>query len=309
MLDTRSDVRSDDSSNRRWDQREATATRLLRSSVNHSYDPDVHIDWDAPHDPDRYWMPPHRSSLYGTDLWESLGRAKQIELTKHEVASAASAGVWFEAILMRMLAREYYDMDPRSKHAQYALTEIADECRHSIMFGRLIEALGCEPYTAPGHDHKLGNYLVKTAKGAHMYAAILIAEEVLDTIQREIMADESLQPLIRMVSRIHVVEEARHVRFAREELVRNVPTSYFARRHDQLVIGRAALMIASRLTHPGPYAAVGLNPSTARQVARSNPHFRTTLRWAGTRISEFLAAQGLIGGPGLPLWRRSGLLT
>jgi hypothetical protein len=288
--------------------REDTADRLLRASLNHSYDPDLHIDWSAPHDPDRYWLPPHRSSLHGTRLWRDLGRDGQIALTKHEVAGAAAAGVWFETILMRMLTREYYDMDPRSKHAQYALTEIADECRHSIMFGRLIESLGAEPYAANRHEHALGNYLVKTARGAHMYAAILIAEEVLDTIQREIMADDSLQPLIRMVSRIHVVEEARHVRFARAELVRQLPTGFFQRRHDQLVIGRAAMMIAGRLTHPGIYAAVGLDPVRARAVARANPAFRETLRWAGSRVVEFLGSHGLIGGPGLPLWHRSGLL-
>jgi len=291
------------------DTRDETAERLLRASLPHSYDPDLHLDWDAPHDPDRYWMPPRRSSLYGTPMWDALGRAGQIELTKHEVASAASGGVWFETILMRMLTREYYDMDPRSRHAQYALTEIADECRHSVMFGRLVEALGTPLYRASRRDHMLGRYLVATARGAHMYAAILIAEEVLDAIQREIMVDDSLQPLIRMVSRIHVVEEARHVRFAREELVRQVFGLSPARRaHAQLVIGRSAALIAGRLTHPAVYASVGLDPATARAAARANPAFRATLAWAGRKVVAFLGEQGLVGGPGGFLWRRSGLL-
>ena len=291
------------------DTREETADRLLRASLNHSYDPDLHIDWTAPHAADRFWMPPHRSSLYGTALWDSLGRDGQIELTKHEVANAAAAGVWFETILMRMLTRELYDMDPRTHHAQYALTEIADECRHSIMFGRLMEALGAEPYRAPKRDHMLGRYLVTTARGAHMYAAILIAEEIMDAIQREIIADDSLQPLIRMVSRIHVVEEARHVRFARDELARQVASLSFVRRsHAQLVIGRAALLIANRLTHPGVYAAIGLDPSPARAAARHNPAFRATLKWAGAKVATFLSDQGLLAGPGKPLWHKSGLI-
>jgi hypothetical protein len=52
------------------------------------------------------------------------------------VASVAGLGVWFETILMQLLVREYYRQDPTAAHAQYALTEIADECRHSVMFGR-----------------------------------------------------------------------------------------------------------------------------------------------------------------------------
>ncbi|MGH8919814.1 MAG: diiron oxygenase, partial [Actinomycetes bacterium] len=36
--------------------RESTATRLLRTSAKHSYDPAVEIDWDAPLAPDRYFI-------------------------------------------------------------------------------------------------------------------------------------------------------------------------------------------------------------------------------------------------------------
>jgi hypothetical protein len=289
--------------------REQTAEKLLRASVRHSYDPDLHIDWDAPHEPDRYWLPPHRSSLYGTGLWDRLTEPQRIELTKHEVANAASAGVWFETLLIRMLAREYYDMDPRSRHAQYALTEIADECRHSIMFGKMVEALGCPAYPASKREHVLGRYLVSTARGPRMYASILIAEEVLDALQREIMVDESLQPLIRMVSRIHVVEEARHVRFAREEVIRQAAAlGPIPRAYAQVVIGRSALMISKRLTHPGVYASVGLDPRAAQAAARANPHFRATLKWTGARVSAFLTEHGLTSGPGRPLWQLSGLL-
>src|SRR5215831_8920975 len=194
------------------DAREQTAQRLLDSSLRHSFDPDLEIDWSAPLDPDAYWIPPQRSSLYGTALWDGMTRTQQVQLTKHEVVSAASAGIWFETILMQMLIRHYYDQNPTSQHAQYALTEVADECRHSVMFGRLIARLGCPPYPATRRDQFLGRFLKTTATGPHMFASILIAEEILDAFQREIMADETLQPLIRTVARIHVVEEARHVK-------------------------------------------------------------------------------------------------
>lgn len=289
--------------------REAVATRLLAASVRTSYDPVVDIDWSAPHTPGAYWMPPRRSSLYGTALWEGMSEEQRIELTKHEVAGAASAGLWFETILMQMLIRHYYDADPTTRHAQYALTEVADECRHSIMFGRLIEAIGCPVYRADPVDHLLGRWLKATATGPQMYAAILIAEEMLDAFQREAMADESIQPLIRMVSRIHVVEEARHVRFARDELARQVEAAGpVALGYARLVIGRAAYSITRRLVNPRAYAAVGIPPAVGVAAARANPHWRATLRWSAQRIAEHLAELGLIAGPGRLLWRRAGLL-
>ncbi len=289
--------------------REATASRLLDLSLQRQYEPAVDIDWAAPLDPDRFWIPPHRSSLYGTSLWDGLTHRQRVELTKHEVASAASAGLWFETILMQMLIRFYYDADPTSQHAQYALTEVADECRHSIMFGRLISAAGCPVYPPTRADHFLGRFLKTTARGPHMYAAILIAEEILDSFQREIMADESLQPLIRMVSRIHVIEEARHIRFAREELDRQVAAANpVSLAYSRLVIARAAYAIAARLVHPSIYRSVGIDPRTGRAAARANPHFRATLRWSASRITPTLTDLGLIAGPGRLLWTRAHLL-
>jgi hypothetical protein len=291
------------------DAREQTAQRLLDSSLRHSFDPDLEIDWSAPLDPDAYWIPPQRSSLYGTSLWDGMTRAQQVELTKHEVVSAASAGIWFETILMQMLIRHYYDQDPTSQHAQYALTEVADECRHSIMFGRMIDKMGCQPYKANWRDQNLGRYMKATATGAHMYAAILIAEEVLDAFQREIMVDQTLQPLIRMVARIHVVEEARHVRYAREELVRQIQKSNKLQLgYARLVIGRAACSIAERLIHPDIYRAVGIDPALGQRVALDNPSFQETLRWSGQKVVTFLSELGLIEGVGRRLWKQSRLL-
>ena len=53
-----------------------------------------------------------------------------------------------------------------------------------------------------------------------LFAPVLVAEEITDRLQRATMNDEAINPLVRMVNRIHVVEEARHVRFAREEVAR-----------------------------------------------------------------------------------------
>jgi P-aminobenzoate N-oxygenase AurF len=289
--------------------REQTATRLLRSSAEHSYDPEVEIDWDAPFVPGKYFAPPERSSLYGTDLWDRLSEEQRITLTRHEVAAIAGLGVWFETILMQLLVREYHRQDPTAAHAQYALTEIADECRHSVMFGRMISRLDCPVYRVDKVNEALGRWIAATARGPRMFAAILIAEEVLDTLQREASADERVQPLVRMVSKIHVIEEARHVRYAREELARQIRAARTSRlAFDRMVIARTAYLTGKRLVHAGVYRSVGIDPAEGRRAAWSNPNYRRTLRWAAERVVAYLGDLGLIGGPGLALWRRSGLL-
>jgi hypothetical protein len=290
--------------------REQVADRLLRASAEHSHDPLAEIDWDAPLVEGMFFLPERRISLYGTPLWERMSHDQRVELSRHEVASTAGIGIWFEVILMQMLSRYIYDRDLQQRHLQYGLIEIADECRHSIMFARLLEKLGCPTYRPDRLAHELGRIMKTTSSGPDMFAAALIAEEILDRLQREAMADETVQPLVRHVSRIHVVEEARHVRYAREALARVMPRLGPVRR--ELVRGSiawSAHVISTRLVHPDAYRAVGLDAREAAQAARTSPARRETLAWAASRLTEFFTEVGLIGGPSRVVWRRSGLLA
>jgi hypothetical protein len=290
--------------------REDTAERLLIASTRHTLDPAVEVDWAAPLDPDKFFIPEHRVSLYGTSLWQGLSRAQRIELSKHEVASTASVGIWFEIVLMQLLTRHIYSKDPRSAHVHYALTELADECRHSMMFADMISKLDAPAYGPGPLAHNLARALKTVASGPEMFTGILLGEEILDTWQRELMKDESVQPLTRQVTTVHVIEEARHVRYAREELARQIAETPRALMPvTRFITARAAYVITTRLVHPGVYAAVGLDPKQAAQVARHNPYRRESIRWAGSKLVEFLDSLDLVRGPGMRLWKACGLVA
>ncbi|MYU47977.1 diiron oxygenase, partial [Streptomyces sp. SID7803] len=115
------------------------ARRLLDSSAKLSYDPATEVDWDTPPlDTDHHGAsPPEWSTLYATAYWGGeLTEAQRKALTRQEAASVASTGIWFEMILQQMVLRDMYAKDPTDPRFQWALTEVADECRHSIMFAR-----------------------------------------------------------------------------------------------------------------------------------------------------------------------------
>jgi hypothetical protein len=289
--------------------REITAQRLLKTSAKHSYDPAVEIDWEAPLAPDRYFLDPRRSSLYGTALWEQMSEQQRIALTKHELASLYNMGIWFETILMQMLIRQVYDRPKGSAHARYGWTEIADECRHSVMFARTAEKFGAPSYQPPPSILRLGRIFAAKGDGPSAYAAILVAEEILDIFQRDLMKDERVQPLTRMVSRIHVLEEARHMTFAREEVERTMPTlSRPQLAWHRMMTAQTAFMVARTLVNPQVYVAVGLDPREAKRAAFSNPHYQETLGWMGERVVGFLDEQDLIGPTQRRIWTRSLLL-
>jgi P-aminobenzoate N-oxygenase AurF len=283
--------------------------RLLRSSARHSYDPVVDIDWEAPLIDGLWFMLPERMSLYGTPMWDGLSGEQRIELSRHEVASISSVGLWFELILMQMMVRDLYDEDPRSQRMHYALTEVADECRHSLMFGKAIDRCGAPAYGPTPRLHRLGRLMKTVGFGVSAYASILVAEEILDRWQREVIGDERVQPLVRMVSRVHVLEEARHMTFARDQIERMLPELNRAKlAWHQAMLAQTSFLVARGLVNPAIYAAVGLDPVAARRAALSNPRYQETMAWMGERVTGYLDGLGLIPRHQRRLWRRSLLM-
>jgi P-aminobenzoate N-oxygenase AurF len=290
---------------RTHDDRERTAERLLRSTAARSCDPELDIDWSAPPEAGKLYLPEHRCTLYGTAMYERLSPQQRVELGKHQAASVASAGIWLESLLLRMLAKLAYRGDPVSRHVQYALAEMAEECRHSTMFARMIEWMDTPFYGPSKAIHALGNILPSMAYGPAMWGAVLIGEELTDRYQREMVGDESIQPLVRMVNRIHIMEEARHIGFARAELVRTAAKLSRAELpYHRALLGRTAYIVTRSLINPQVYRSVGLDPRQAHHVALANPAYHETARFGGEKLVAFLAEAGLIGPPGTYWWRR-----
>ncbi|HEX2314668.1 MAG TPA: diiron oxygenase [Thermomonospora sp.] len=290
-------------------EREPVAQRLIEISRRHSFDPDVDVDWDVPQDPDRFYLPPQLVSLYETPLWDTMSHRQRVELSKREVAEIASFGIWSELMLMNILLKTAYRHPYDSRHSAYALTEVADECRHSMMFARMVRTFGLRTHRPPALLH----HGAKALAGAPyqplpMFAGTLVVEEFTDALQRVTMADEEIQPLVRQISRIHVIEESRHIRYAREELKRQVArVSPVRRRIAAAGIARFTSFLPALLIHPSAYAAVGLDPAEARRAAARSPHRRAVWGWAMRRCTRFFDEVGFLDGRSRTIWDRAGL--
>src|ERR1700712_1516235 len=185
--------------------RDHSAARLLTASARHTLDPALEVDWAAPVDPAGWAVAPERISLYGTTLWDDLDDEARRTLARHEAASLLSVGLWFEVLLMQMLVRHAYDLDLRRPHAQYALTEVGDETRHSVMFAKAVDALGCPDYRPHGRLHRVAGWYGHLGAGGSMLPWVRVGEEPADRLQRESMHEERVLPLLRAVARVHVI--------------------------------------------------------------------------------------------------------
>jgi len=292
--------------------REQVAEKLLDASAKHSFDPVHEVDWEQEQPADLFYAVPEHVSLYGTPLWEQMTAEQRIELSKQEIVNIMSMGIWFETILMRMLLKMAYERHrPESRHVQYAYTEVGDECRHSLMFIRMIETVGARPYGRPGYLNTLGRYVPVLLQGAPMWVGTLMGEEIVDVMQREMIRDERVQPLVRQVSKIHVIEETRHVSYAREALARRVPRAgRLEREHARLVAAESAVVVGEFMVNPAVYKRVGIaDPVAARRMAKGNPYHLEVKRRAAAKVVPFFEELGLMGGPTLKRWQRSGFVA
>jgi len=284
------------------------STALLRASAKKSFDPFVAVDWAVPLDDRAYHLPPEELPLYGTALYASLSEPERIAYSRHQCAALCGTGIWLENILMRLLVDHAYDLYATDPVLRYVLVEVGDECRHSSMFAEYILRAGTPAYRPPPKVRHLGR-VVRSAYGlASSLVAVLAAEELLDASNRATARDESLHPVSRAIARVHIVEEARHVAFARTHLKELWPRLSAPSRALAALVAPFTVDVISRATiQPEVYAA--LNIPDGDRVARENPVYRRRVAENLQRLTEFLTTLGVIQPWTKPIWHKLGLLT
>ena len=68
---------------------------------------------------------------------------ERFEYSRHECAALCGAGIWFENKLMQIVLRHLAEIPVTDPSHRYLLVEVADECRHSTMFGEYSTSTRC----------------------------------------------------------------------------------------------------------------------------------------------------------------------
>lgn len=286
----------------------AHAAALVRASARKSFDPFAAIDWSVPFDDSRFYLPPDCLPLYGTDAWARMSEKERKAYSRHETAALCGTGIWLENILMRVVVDHLYDLSPTDPTLRYLLVEVGDECRHSAMFGEFVRQAGTPAYR-PGRRLRWLGRLVRSAfVGPAAFLAILAAEELLDSVNRRTMKDRSLHPVSREIARIHVIEEARHVSFARVYMERELPKLNPVRRTIlRWVAPLVVSVVADAMIQPGIFKALGIMGGEA--AARSNPSHKQRVIDDLASLVEFLEQVAVINDRTRPFWEELGLCS
>ena len=278
------------------------AKQLIAASERQTLDPFRDVDWSIPIDDSAYHLPPELLALYGTATWEAMSETRRIAYSRHEAAAMFAAGIWFENALMQVVLRHLAEIDVTDPMHRYLLIEIADECRHSAMFGEFIRRAATPAY-APDRPIVVD----ETSSGRILsYLLVLAIEELLDHVNRATVRDDRVHEVSRQIARLHVLEEARHVSFAKSYLSEMWTT---LDDDDRRTVCEAAPVLIADVVSLSLNAAVftQLGIAHGADIGRANPHYRATVTAGLSKLTSFLADLGLIDDE--DRWAELGLLA
>jgi hypothetical protein len=284
----------------------AKAAQLVAASARLTLDPFTEIDWSTEIADDRsYHLPPEKLPLYGTGVWHAMTPEQRRTYSRHECASLCAAGIWFENELMQIVLRHLAELPVTDPSHRYLLVEVADECRHSTMFGEYIRRADTPPYP-PASESTLGEVDTLPGGRAMGYLLILAVEELLDVVNRATMRDERVHPVSRQIAKLHVLEEARHVSFAKTYLTEVWPSLTEAERSSAADIAPLAVsFVAELMINDSVFETLEI--TNGAEAARSNPHHAARIVADLGKLTDFLTELGVIDDGHRPEWVERGL--
>ncbi|MFE5474795.1 MULTISPECIES: AurF N-oxygenase family protein [unclassified Nocardia] len=278
-----------------------SAKRLSFDLRNDSTDAHIDLDW--------YGMTPEWSPLYGTPTWNRMAETERMQLTRREVSHFLGVAIWLEVALQIVLLRRNHSVDPTRADVKFLFNECADENLHSLMFVAAIERLG-ERHSPLDRLLVVVGWLFRTfAWGEVAYGIVLAGEEIFDVMQRDWSIDDRVAPAVRRSSHVHVVEESRHMSFARQKIRDHLRSVSSVRRNvSAVLIAVGAHVIARGLVNKKVYLDLGLDWRAVKDDIDRNEQHRMMFRRATAPLVEFLAREGLLNTVARTIYRKSNLL-
>jgi hypothetical protein len=242
-------------------------------------DPLAVLDWRML-DLDSYWLPPEAVSLHGLPEFEALSNPARMRLSQYEFLGIAQVCVALERVALESAARRLRHAQSSAEYA-YLLHEMREEAGHSLMFLRLASASGLE---VPDWQNALPRFarpVTRLVPSDTLYWFMrVVVQDVPDKLHRFMRrhAGTDLNPFVRQAISLRMIDQSRHLAYARRQLELAVQeTNRAGARMLPVLCDSLFNRYVRRLFWPRPdlYERAGLGEGRAwRHAALRNPQRR-----------------------------------
>ncbi|GAA14908.1 diiron oxygenase [Gordonia alkanivorans] len=288
--------------------RQATAQRFLFEAADEVYDGELDINWDAPPDPDRSWLPPQVVTLHGTSDWERLTTQERIDLSRHELVNLLTLSTYAQNALAMLTFRQIAeDRDLVDDRSRWLLKCVNTQTRNVTMFGRLIDTTGVKPRTRPRLTRRLERLTLLVPAGAVTSTLVLLLESATQDMIALAASDRDVVPHVGQIMTITALSSRRHLEYARSEFEAAVAHRGILLRTVCSILAALLIVCVGRLfVDRQSYQAIGLPAAPARQAARRSPSYRLRMASAFGTAVDIGAEAGLFADPASRALLRAG---
>lgn len=277
---------------------ELSLIEQLNTNSDPYHDPLKHLNW-AELRTDDFWLPESAVSLAGVPEYESLPEATRKRLSQYEFIGFTQAGLWLESIFMERLGRSLKNTRALAEHAYY-LHEIREEAGHSLMFLKLMETSGLRLPGIWQRRPKFADFVGRNTPVSTtlFWLAVVVGEEVPDKMNRHVRVhgEKTVNPLVRQMCTLHIIDEARHIAHARSALVDSLTgKGRMTRVMLTPVVNYLLKQFVNTFYLPTPevYELAGLTPGKDWvEKARRNPQRQAFIAQCVNPTVNFLREQG-----------------
>ncbi|MEO6328564.1 MAG: diiron oxygenase [Ginsengibacter sp.] len=204
--------------------------RLIKISREKPLLPENFIPWDVPVRIDEEFLPQQLVSLHGMPEYEQLSALQKRDLGRHEVVQVMYSYAWSEGLFCMFMNRYILTIKTQSVEYRFLLRELIEEFRHMEMFNKAIEQMNGDAIL-PSRAHKfLGLSTVRFFPPDVVFISCLAVEMMADQYGEHLRKGETIYPVLRKVSELHNIEEARHIVFTKLFLKKYTSKAGFIKR-------------------------------------------------------------------------------
>ena len=278
--------------------------RIIRISKEKPLMPETFVPWHTEFVDGNIYLPESIVSLAGLPIYESLTPWQKQELGRHEVVQAMYSYCWSEGLFCVFMNRFILNRNPDDIERQFLIRELIEEFRHQEMFAQTIDTLKGQPIKISKAQRNTAGFVAKFMPDSILFLMCLAVEMMADQYGELLRKNENTFPVLRKVSQLHNIEEARHILYTEAVLKRYTQNIGFMRRsyYSLLILGNLRFF-QNVYVRSEIYERIGLkNPKQIRKQAFGNYQQKFADECLGS-IKELVESFNGFNAITRPIWR------
>jgi len=241
--------------------------RLYENAKRDQWNVSKDIDWSQPVDLDRGIFADGLVDGYGSDIWDKLSPKQQRELNIEFSCWRLSQLLHGEEGAM-LACSQLVDMVPSNDAKFFQSTQVVDEARHTEVLSRyLLEKCGGRVYPMSRNIKRLFDFLLGQGKWFIKTAGLQLIAETFAVGLFRMLAETSIDPLLRTICKRILTDESRHMGFSvlgLPEMIKSLSPSDMAELED-FTAEACRLVLRGQFAREA-FEKLGFSPNEIKQV-------------------------------------------